>query len=195
MTSWIGRLGERGSVALEFAMTFPLLLLLTAGTMEVGLILMTDASLEFAAHDAARYGMASPQLAADTRDETIQNIVYDYLLRWAPAKADIVITDKSYTSFSNIGQPEPVDSTLHPDGTCTSGCVACTGSTLNGTCDYIDVNGNGHWDADMGASGAGGTGDIVVYTISLTRPGFTGVLTLAGISTLNFSRSLVIQNE
>lgn len=195
MTARFSRLGERGVVALEFALTLPLLLLLTAGTMEVGLILMADASLEFAAHDSARYGMVSSNLAASTRDETIQNIIYDRLLPWAPGKADIVITNKSYKSFSNIGQPEPVDSTKHPDGTCSSGCVPCSGSSLTETCDYIDVNGNGQWDADMGASGAGGTGDVVLYTISMSRPGFTGVLNLAGISTLTFSRSLVIQNE
>lgn len=189
------RLGERAGVAVEFALTFPLLLLLTAGTMEVGLVLMTDASLELAAHDSARYGTASSLLATATRTQAINIIVHSYLDRWARTSADIAIDTRSYRSFANVGQPEPVDSTLHPDGTCTKGCVACTGSALTGSCDYIDVNGNGVWDADMGVSGVGGSGDITVYTITLTRPGFTGILRLAGVSTLSFSRSVVVQNE
>lgn len=188
-------LGERATVALEFALILPFLLLLTAGTMEAGLMLMTDAELEMAAHDAARYGMVSSSTADGSRDAAIQKIVYAYMAPWVPTTADISIAEKYYTSFSNVGQPEPVNSTLHPDGTCNSSCVACTGGTITATCDYDDVNGNGQWDADEGSSGAGGSGDIAVYTITVTRPGFTGVLGLVGIAKLSFVRALVIQNE
>ncbi|EPY01123.1 TadE/TadG family type IV pilus assembly protein [Magnetospirillum fulvum] len=195
MTQRLFRLGVRGSVGLEFAFLIPILLLLTAGTMEVGVILMTDASLEIAVHDAARYGMATSSIADGNRDQIIRNTVTKYMRRWVESDDQITITTKSYKSFSNVGQPEPVNSVLHPDGTCTASCVPCTGSAVTASCDYVDVNANGHWDADMGASGAGGTGDIVVYSVNVTRPSFTGVIHLAGLQKLTFSRSLVIQNE
>lgn len=201
MTGWLVRrlrpfrLGDRATTAVEFALILPLLLLLTAGVMEAGLVLMADAQLEIAAHDAARYGMVSSSMAAGTRDAAVQAIVYDHMLPWVPDRSAINISTLHYTSFANVGQPEPVNSALHPDGTCSGSCVACTGTTIVAGCDYVDVNGNGKWDADEGASGAGGSGDIVVYDITVKRSGFTGILSLAGISQLTFNRSLVIQNE
>jgi len=188
-------LGKRGSTGLEFAFMIPILLLLTAGAMEVGVILMTDASLEIAVHDAARYGMATSSIADGNRDQIIRDTVRKYMNRWIKTDDQITITTKSYKSFSNVGQPEPVNSVLHPDGTCDASCVPCSGTSVTASCDYVDVNANGHWDADMGSSGAGGTGDIVVYSVTLTRPSFTGVIHLAGLQKLTFSRSLVIQNE
>ncbi|MTJ81507.1 MAG: pilus assembly protein [Telmatospirillum sp.] len=185
--------GQSGVVGLEVAIILPVLLLLTAGVIEFALMMMTDAELEMAARAASRYGMVN--YGSASRDQAIAQLIDQRLLPWVPGVGNIVIDIRSYTSFSNVGQPEPVDSTRHPNGRCDGSCVACKGGALNGTCDYVDVNGNGHWDADMGRSGAGGSGDIVLYTITVTRPGFSGILHLAGISQLVFTRSVVVQNE
>ena len=32
---------------------------------------------------------------------------------------------------------------------------------------YVDENGNGSWDADIGKSGNGGANDVVMYTVSV----------------------------
>ena len=43
--------------------------------------------------------------------------------------------------------------------------------------------------------GQGGLSDVVSYNISLTTPGFSGIPQILGISSLNFQRNYLVQNE
>jgi Flp pilus assembly protein TadG len=56
---------RRGSSMIEFALTAPLLLLLTAGALNYGLALRVAVSVAEAARAGAQYGSASPANAAD----------------------------------------------------------------------------------------------------------------------------------
>jgi Flp pilus assembly protein TadG len=172
---------RRGMVlTVEVAMLLPMLLLLTAGAIEAGLMLMTDASLEMAVRMASRYGITGAG-GAD-RETTIRKIILAGVGRWMGDKGTLTLDMKVYTSFDNIGKPEPfVD------------------ANNNGTWDegetYTDSNKNGHWDPDMGIAGAGGAGDVMLYSVTISRPGFSGVLGIAGITQLTFSRQMAVQNE
>lgn len=69
-----------------------------------------------------------------------------------------------YDSFENIGQPEPFTDQEPMNGVYDQGEP------------FTDVNGNTTWDADMGAAGVGGPGEVVVYTVSYDWPLLTGML-------------------
>lgn len=170
---------RRGVAGLEFALILPVLLLLTAGAIEAGLMLLTDATMEIAVRMATRYGITGA--GGNTRDANITAKVGEMMARWK-GSGSLTVVMKAYPSFDNIGKPEPF-----------------TDANANGAFDageqYQDINKNGRWDADMAAAGAGGSGDVVIYTVTLTRPGFTGVLGLAGINTLTFSRQVAVENE
>lgn len=173
---------DRGVSALEFAMLFPILLLLLLGTVEIAFIMMIDASLELAVRNASRYGMISPTSETASRDERIRTIVEDWLGRWLSDPAQITIDVRTYSAFDNIGEPEPFADD-NGNGTWDAGE------------DYEDLNDDGRWNADMGTAGAGGREEIVLYDISFSRPTITGILTLAGIDRYEFGRRIVVQNE
>lgn len=175
----IGR-DRRGVAVIELALILPVLLLLSFGTIEAGLMLMTDASLEIAVRVATRYGITGAGGA--TRDANIATKVGEVMDRWKGSRGTLTVATKAYPSFDNIGKPEPFTD-------------ANGNKVYDAGEDYQDVNKNGKWDADMAASGAGGSGDVVLYTVTLTRPGFSGVLALVGIDTLTFSRQAAVENE
>jgi hypothetical protein len=68
--------------------------------------------------------------------------------------ATITSSRKSYYDFDDIDRPEQWNDT-DGDGRCTAGES------------YIDENGNGSWDADIGKSGNGGANDVVMYTVTV----------------------------
>jgi Flp pilus assembly protein TadG len=60
------RRNARGSAVVEFALTAPLLLLLTAGVLDIAMLLRTAASAADAARSGAQYGSRSSVAASDT---------------------------------------------------------------------------------------------------------------------------------
>lgn len=171
---------RRGSVALEFALILPVLLLLGAGTIEAALMLMTDATMELAIRSASRYAIT--RAGGGSRVDNITKMISDVAGRWKGPDGKLSVEMRAYTSFENIGKPEPFTD-LNGNNAWDNGEK------------YEDVNGNKRWDPDMARSGAGGSGDIVIYTVTLTRPGFTGVLRLVGVTELTFVRQTAVENE
>ena len=62
---------------------------------------------------------------------------------------------------------------------------------------YTDVNGNGHWDADMAAQGYGDANDIVVYTVTYPWKINTPMVSqfFSNDGELTLSASAVVKNE
>ena len=63
---------------------------------------------------------------------------------------------------------------------------------------FTDINGNAQWDADMGSSGYGSAGDIVVYTVSYPWSLMTPIMSdLIGESngTFTITTHAVVKNE
>ncbi len=167
--------------AVEFAFIAPVMLLFVIGIVEVAMVLFTWTLLEGGVREAARYGITGYTLTGQSREQTMRAIVAKYSVGMIDM-SKIAITSLTYKSFANIGQPEPFTDTNH-----------------NGTRDpgesYTDVNGNGKWDEDMGADGAGGPGDVVVYTVSYNWPLMTGYLADQMGLFIPLSASYAVRNE
>jgi Flp pilus assembly protein TadG len=174
---------EQGGSALEFALVAPMLTLLIGGILEVGIILFVNASLEGGIRDASRFGITGFTPNAVSRETQIVDIINSHLMGlYTITSSDI--SERVYSSFTNIGAPEPyID---------TNG---------NGRYDlgepFTDINGNGKWDPDMAASGAGGAGQVVVYEVAINWHPFTPVLLpfLNSSGTIRLAASLVVRNE
>jgi len=171
-----------GATALEFALITPLMLILLFATVDVGMEILLDSALEHGAQAAARIGMTVQTESGISREQAVYNEVWYWVGPWLQNQGQLTVTEETYPAFSDIGMPEPCgDDSYAKTGVCTG--------------PYTDVNGNGHWDADMGSNGLGGYGAIVRYQFQISRPTFTGILQLLGISLFSLQRTVVLQNE
>lgn len=178
------RLWQRadGATALEFALVSPVLLLVTFGALEVGLMMFNMITIEGGLREAARYGTTGQQ----TTDDRVKEIV-DKLNQYAVGPVTIDkdnVSMKQYDSFSDVGKPEPY-----------------TDTNNNGHYDvgepYTDINNNGKWDADQGVTGAGSGGQVVEYTVTYNWKIMTPLLRpfLGSDGELPLQASVVVENE
>lgn len=140
---------QDGVAVVEFALVAPILLLLVIGVLDVGQMLYGQVLLNGAAQTTGRNATLE---GADisSQDANIAAIV-------SPALPGVTIkvTRSSYFDFTDVGRAEKWNDTNN-DGTCDNGES------------YVDENGNGNWDADIGKNGNGGADDVVVQTITAT---------------------------
>ena len=176
---------HKGVTAVEFAFLTPALLLFLLGTVEIGTIFLTSAVLENAAASAARFGITGYTEESTSREEEIMNIITDQTSGIiSPEDINISVSTLVYEDFDQIGQAEPY-----------------ADDNTNGQYDegesYTDVNGNGEWDEDMGASGAGGAGDVVVYHVEYQKHIFTPILRelMGDDGMVTLSANVVVRNE
>lgn len=142
-----------GIAALEFAFAFPIVLTLVMGVIEVAMALFISALMEGGLRDAARFAITGND-PPEGREAAIVNIVNDRLMGFATVtSSDIKM--RVYKCLSQVGQPETLTKDVNGNGKYDPG---------DG---YDDTNHNGQWDADMAMSGAGGSGDVVVYDLTL----------------------------
>ena len=147
------------------------------------MVLSTEALMEGAVRDAARFGVTGQDEAE--RLSIIQDIIADRTIGMVDtdeAQIDIL----TYGSFDVIGAPEPfVD-----------------GPPFNGVYDageaYTDINGNGQWDPDQGLASAGQSGEVVLYRVTYEAPSLTGFLNhLIGgdDNVIQLVASIAVRNE
>jgi len=147
------RLGrdERGSPTLEFAFAAPVLFMMTAGTIEFGMIMFVNILMESGLRDAARYSITGRDPSGASREQYIIDIIGERTIGLVDVTAaDIEI--RSYPTFDDIGRGED-----YVDG--NGNGQYDSGET------YTDENSNGQHDDDVGEEGAGGSGQVVVYRI------------------------------
>jgi Flp pilus assembly pilin Flp len=151
--SVLGRLaGDRtGSAIIEFALIAPVLLILMIGTIEVALVVFVGSSIESAVLQASRFGITNAEIEG-TRADHVRDLVRERTFGFVDMD-EAEIETLVYSDFSSVGKPEPFTDTNH-NGVYNAGEA------------FTDVNGNARWDADMGAAGLGGAGDIVLYRVS-----------------------------
>lgn len=169
------RSDRRGIAALEFAFAFPVMIMLTIGTIELALMMLLDASLELAVAEASRAGSLSQSGTAAEREEAAKTIVDTWVSRWLPGSSKISIETFTYPNLSDINKPTWTD--RDKDGNCDPGEGTCPPNGVELT------------------PGIGISGSLTLYTVTLTRRGFTGVFNMAGISELTFVRQAVVLNE
>jgi len=144
-----------GVTAIEFAFVAPVLLLLMFGILEFGIIMLVSNMMESATTVTSRLGRTGYAAPDETREDTL---LAEVRARTASMldPDQLSITTKYYSQFDQVNRGEPWNDTNH-----------------NGTADpgeYTDINGNGHYDADLGTAGYGNAGDIVVYTVHYPWP-------------------------
>jgi len=163
-------------------MLSPVLLLLIMGIIEFSLIMFTQTMLESATGTTARIGRTGSDNGSGlSREQQLINNVVDRTAGLLEREL-LTVTMTTYSSFSNVNRPEPfIDANSN-------------GFYNNGET-FTDINGNGRWDEDMGAEGAGGANDIVVYTVSypwrITTPIISAII---GQSVVLAART-VVKNE
>jgi hypothetical protein len=60
---------------------------------------------------------------------------------------------------------------------------------------FVDVNGNGQWDDDMGKAGLGNPGDVVVYTVTYPWPIMTPLMKPIIGNSITLTARSVVRNE
>lgn len=173
---------KRGSTVVEFALVSPVLIFMIFAVIEITGVMLVQAVLEAAVRDASRAGITGYTPSGMTRDNYVKQVVKDNLIFMNPEA--LQFETKVYDSFANIGKPEPF--------TDSNG-----NSAYNVGEPYTDVNANGQWDSDMGASGSGGAGAIVVYEVKYPWRIVTPLLSkfFENNGQMNITASMVVRNE
>lgn len=173
------RRDDRGVTALEFALAAPLLLLIMAVLIELGLAYYLQTVLVGTINAAGR---ASSLQNAQTTSSTIDSQVtarIHHVIPWATVSFD----RNNYSDFTNVGEPEDYTDTNK------------NGQYDLGEC-FNDANANGVWDADMGKSGLGSANDVVVYTVTVSYTPLFGFSSMLGLpSMMHASSSTIMRNQ
>ena len=138
-----------GVTIIEFAIVAPVFILLVIGGLDMTQMVYANSMLRGAVEDVARSATleGSDLTAADDKIRDIMN----------PVLPGVTIeTDRvSYFDFADIHRAEQWADD-DSDGTCNDGEA------------YVDENGNGQWDADVGSNGNGSASDVVLFTATAT---------------------------
>ncbi|MCW5772641.1 MAG: pilus assembly protein [Rhodospirillaceae bacterium] len=174
---------ERGVTAVEFALIAPVCFTLVCVFIDLCMIMFITNVMEGGLREASRYAITGAVDNGTTREDKIKAIVVEHSYNLIDP-ADITIAYKVYPSFNDVGQPEPF---VDKNG--------------NGKYDvgesYTDVNKNGQWDADMGAAGVGGPGDIVAYIVTYKWTLWTPLAkqVWGGDGSITLSATVAVRNE
>ncbi|MEW5703206.1 MAG: TadE family protein [Pseudomonadota bacterium] len=182
----IGKLlrSEGGVTAIEFAFAMPIVAVALIGLIEFAMIMFVTTLMEGGLREAARFGITGFAPAGVSREQRILDILADRTLGLVDVN-QAEITTLIYPAFDDIGKPEPYTDDSPANGSYDAGEA------------FVDINGNGQWDADMAAAGAGGPGDIVVYRITYDWEMLTGLLDnfIGQGGAIRLTASIAVQNE
>ncbi|MGE0118598.1 MAG: TadE/TadG family type IV pilus assembly protein [Dongiaceae bacterium] len=190
---WLGRQLRRfgrsndGAAALEFALVLPPLCLILVGMFEVAMLMFTQASMEGALREAARFSMTGSVQDPADREEQIVAIVDQYTFGMLDTD-DMVTTFLVYDSFTDVNQPEPFTDN-NGNGTFEAG--------IDDFDVDDDINGNGQWDGDMGIAGVGTAEQVVEYTVEYDWQVMTPFMAqfMGDDGQIHLTARVVIRNE
>lgn len=172
---------KSGMSFVEFAFVAPVLITIIVGIIEISMIMFVSALVEGGVREAARFGLTGSTPPGMSREEFMIQRIQDITMGLVQVD-DTNVTISVYPSFGDIGQPEPF-----------------TDQNANTTYDtgepYTDINGNHVWDDDMGAAGAGGPGEVVLYRIDYEWPMMFGLLADTLGTSMEMSTSMAVRNE
>jgi Flp pilus assembly protein TadG len=171
-----------GVTMVEFGLIAPVLTLMIMGVTELGLMMAGQAMLDNATFVASRTGKTGYTDTNKKQSKTISDAIQKNVSAFLdPAK--ITVTSTAYSDYDSM-QPEPF-----------------TDRNNNGVWDngepYTDVNKNGSYDKNVGTTGYGGSGEIVLYTAAYDWRLFTPMLgKLIGTNNVVQLKSrVVVKNE
>ncbi len=140
---------DRGAALMEFALVSPLFFLILMGVFDIGYGLYAKSVLQGSVEGAGRLASLESTTTSVT-DQRVRDSV-GALNKLSP----ITFKRTYYQNYQDVSVPEDFT-----DGNANSARDA-------GEC-FIDRNGNGVWDQDVGVSGRGGAQDVVIYTATMT---------------------------
>lgn len=142
---------ERGVTVTEFALIAPALALTLMGLFDLSYNMYAKTMIEGAVLNAARNSTTEAFVNNPAAlDNTVTSMVQDVV-----PNAALTFSRSAYTNYSDVGQAEEYSDTNN-DGSCNNNEV------------FVDVNGNGHWDADRSQENSSGARDAVLYEVSAT---------------------------
>ncbi|MCY0389481.1 pilus assembly protein [Robbsia sp. Bb-Pol-6] len=105
LTAWSAVLHDsRGVTAIEFAVAAPFLLFMILGTIELGIDMIMDARVEYAAQSASRYGLTTVAPTTGTRADAAKLIVMKILGSWTNLPhTSVNIVETAYSSYGDVG--------------------------------------------------------------------------------------------
>lgn len=171
---------RRAVSTVEFALVAPVLLLTLFGIFDLGYTSYIDAQLEGAIQKAARdstiEGASEKQAELDAAVTNAVHIIVP--------QATLAFSRQSYSTFSDVAQPEEFTDSPPKNGICDGGEP------------FEDANANGVWDTDRGANGFGSARDAVLYNVEVTyvRP-FPVAAFLGQDSSYTLKAATVLRNQ
>ena len=173
-----------GVAALEFGMVAPVLVLSSIALIELGMMMFVNTLVEGSLREAARFGITGYSPTGVSREDRILQIVSNNTIGLVDMNT-AAVTQLIYPSFGDIGQPEPYSDDNPANGAYDLGE------------DFQDINGNGIWDADMGAAGAGGPGEVVLYTLAVDWGTLTPLFSsfMGDDGKIRMKASIAVRNE
>lgn len=173
-----------GAAALELAFAVPVLFVAIAGVIEISMVMFVITLMEGGLREASRFGITGNVPAGITREQRILDLIAENTIGLIDT-TNARINYKIYPSFGDVGKPEPFTDTAPANGSYDAGE------------DFVDVNGNGKWDSDMGLAGLGGPGDVILYTVvadwSLLTPLIAPLMGKDGV--MQLEASVAVRNE
>jgi Flp pilus assembly protein TadG len=168
---------ERGTTVLEFGLLATVFITLLLGLFDIGQMVYVKSILTGATQEAARSS------SLETGDTAAADALVSERVSAVAPGARVTTSRVSYYDFNDIGRPEAWNDE-DGDGTCSDGES------------YSDENGNGQWDADIGASGNGGASDVVLYDVEVAyKPLFPNPFLPGGAKERDLSSSAVKKNQ
>lgn len=154
---------QRGIAATEFGLIAPVFFLFVFGMFHLGHMVYAKAVFEGAVERAAR------ESSLETADTTAADAMVKALIKPLLPGVTLQTTRTSYYDFADIARPEKWTDNKGKDK--FGNWINYPGRD-NGVCDqgeaYIDENGSGQWESDIGVGGNGGAGDVILYTVKAT---------------------------
>lgn len=150
---------QRGIAAIEFAMAFPVVLMLILAAIEFGYVLFANSILEGAVREASRRGSTGYAPCDMDRQAYVLALVDREMMGFSdPEKRSI--TQTVYNNFKDI-EGEPF-SDLNGNG------------YRDGSEPFSDVNGNATYDRNLGSAGLGNAGAVVIYDLEYELDSLSG---------------------
>lgn len=177
---------DKGIAAVEFGLISPVFMLLLLGTMDLGHTLYVKSVLQGSVQKAARD--SSLQTGTLAENQVIIDEIVTSQIKRLNKDAEVTVSRRSYYTYTEASAAQPEEFTDTPgdmDGVC------------NNNEPYVDLNGNGTWDADGAVDGQGGARDKAVYTVHVTYPRWLPIdKFLPGVSSnVDVSASTVLANQ
>lgn len=168
---------QTGTTVMEFGLMVTVFMTLLLGLFDIGQMTYANAILKGAAQNAAR------SVSLETGNTATADAEVTAAIQVVAIGATVTSSRVSYYDFDDIERAEAWND--------EDGSGVCDNSET-----YSDENSNGQWDADIGVSGNGSAGDVVLYTVTATYdPLFPNPFMPGGTAERVISASAIKKNQ